>query len=99
MGYKFGEQESSLHKKKFNYARSRHPLLVTTETEEEVGTGGGRMYGSTCPEPTACAAIYIETSTTDEVDEENTATLESFKRMLRKPPPSKRSSSECIDLT
>ena len=65
-----------IHKIGFNYTRSRHPLLVTTETEEEVGTGGGRMYGSTCPEPTACAAIYIETSTPDEVDEdeEDTAT-------------------------
>jgi len=97
-GIQVGEQERSLHKIGFNYARSRHPLLATTETEGG-GVGGGRMYGSTCPEPTACAAIYIETSTTDEVNTEDAATLESFKRMLRKPPPSKRSSSECIDLT
>jgi len=93
-GIQVGEQERSLHKIGFNCARSRHPLLATTETE---GVGDGRMYGSTCPEPTACAAIYIETSTT--VDTEDAATLESFKRMLRKPPPSKRRSSECIDLT
>jgi len=96
-GIQVGKQERSLHKIGFNYARSRHPLLATTETEGD-GTGGGRMYGSTLPEPTACAAIYIETST-DAVDAEDTATLESFKRVLRKPPPSKRSSSECIDLT
>ena len=94
-GIQVGEQERSIHKVGFNYARSRHPLLATTETEG-VRTDGGRMYGSTCPEPTACAAIYIETSNTDA---EDTATLESFKRMLRKPPPSKRNSSECIDLT
>ena len=59
-GIQVGEQDSLIHKIGFNYTRSRHPLLVTTETEE-VGTGGGRMYGSTCPEPTACAAS-IETS-------------------------------------